>query len=129
MTARPRVTGTSPSFIVSDLPRSVDFYDRLGFGDASIWGDPPSFAMLHRGGFEIMLNLAEDDSTPHPNGPTGVWDLYVRITDVDAEITALQAAGVAIVRGPVTEFYKMREIDVLDPDGHRICFAQNCGVT
>ena len=125
MTARPRVIGTSPNFIVSDIRRSLDFYQRLGFEEPGVWGDPPAFAMLHRGNFEIMLNLARDGSRPHPNGPTGVWDLYVRVTDLDAEIAALQEGGVEIVRGPTTEFYNMREIDVLDPDGHRICFAQD----
>ena len=60
-----------------------------------------------------------------PNGPSGVWDMYVRVDDVAAELWALAAAGVAIDKGPTDLFYQMREIEVLDPDGHRICFAQD----
>jgi len=30
-----------------------------------------------------------------------------------------------IDRGPTDTFYQVREIDVLDPDGHRICIAQD----
>ena len=60
-----------------------------------------------------------------PNGPSGTWDLYLRVDDVAAEQQALAAAGVAIAKGPTDLFYAMREIEVLDPDGHRLCFAQD----
>jgi uncharacterized glyoxalase superfamily protein PhnB len=55
--------------------------------------------------------------------------MYVRVDDVAAELWALAAAGVAIDKGPTDLFYQMREIEVLDPDGHRICFAQDISVT
>jgi uncharacterized glyoxalase superfamily protein PhnB len=51
--------------------------------------------------------------------------VYVRVADVAAEIKALVAAGVKIERGPSDTFYSMREIEVLDPDGHRWCLGQD----
>lgn len=124
MTSRTRVNGTSANFIVSDLHRSLDFYKRLGFVAPGVWGDPPCFAMARRGDFEIMLH-ANKGPNPQPNGPHDIWDLYVRVTDLESEIAALKEGGVEIARGPCTQEYQMREIEVIDPDGHRICFAQD----
>lgn len=125
--ARPRALGTAPCFIVSELQRSIDFYGKLGFHEPGVWGEPPCFAMLNRDGFDLMLSLAEDPSHVRPNGPHMVWDLYVKVGDLAAEATALRRAGVEIVRGPERAFYDMIEIEVLDPDGHRVCFSQDVG--
>jgi hypothetical protein len=61
--------------------------------------------------------------TPRPNGTA--WDMHLRIADLAAEETALRAAGVAITRGPEPTEYGMIELEVRDPDGHRVCFGQD----
>jgi catechol 2,3-dioxygenase-like lactoylglutathione lyase family enzyme len=126
MSARSRVLATSPLLVVSDLQRSVDFYaEKLGFGDPAIHGKPPSFAMLNRDGFELMLSLQEKPGGVRANGPGGTWDVYMRVLNLAAEIEALTAAGVHLDKGPVDTFYEMREIEILDPDGHRWCLGQD----
>jgi catechol 2,3-dioxygenase-like lactoylglutathione lyase family enzyme len=125
MISRPRVLTVTPSLVVSDLQRSMDFYAKLGFVEPDVWGDPPRFAMLQRDGFELMLTLADGRDSVHPHGPTGVWDVYVRVVKIEDEIAALKAAGVTVDKGPADRVYEMREIEVLDPDGHRFCFAQD----
>src|SRR5262245_36410931 len=126
MAPRTRVLTSTPVLVVSDLKRSIDFYvKQLGFEEPSVWGDPPCFAMLNRNGFELMLSLVESEGGVRPNGPTGVWDVYLRVDDVAAEQAALEAAGAKIEKGPVDTFYDMREIEVVDPDGHRWCFGQD----
>jgi catechol 2,3-dioxygenase-like lactoylglutathione lyase family enzyme len=122
---RPRVLSSTPLLVVSDLQRALDFYAKLGVGSPDVWGEPPGFAMIHRDGFELMLSLAEGPGQVRPNGPHGAWDVYLRVTDVALEVLALAAAGVPIDKGPTDRFYEMREIEVVDPDGHRICFAQD----
>src|SRR5262249_29521042 len=89
-------------------------------GEVSVWGEPPCFAMMHRDGFELMLSLG--DSKPNGNG---VWDVYARLLDADSEMAVLTAAGVAIDKGPTDMFYDMREIEIVDPDGYRWCFAHD----
>jgi catechol 2,3-dioxygenase-like lactoylglutathione lyase family enzyme len=125
VTARARVTGMTPLLIVSDFQRSLAFYQRLGFREPDVWGDPPCFAMLHRDGFELMLSLVEGDAAPRPNGTSGVWDVYLRVTDLAAEQATLAQAGVDIDKGPKDAFYDMRELELVDPDGYRWCLAQN----
>ena len=47
------------------------------------------------------------------------------VTDLDAEIATLSELSVVIDRGPTITEYQMKEIEVVDPDGFRICLAQN----
>ena len=126
MTARPHLRSLTPLLLVADLQRSLDFYTgKLGFHDPGVYGEPPCFAMIHRDGLELMLQLAVGGVATRPNGRDDVWDLVLGVADVAGEQAVLTAAGVAIDRGPTDTFYAMREIEVLDPDGHRICFAQD----
>ena len=120
-----KIYTTTPLFVVADMQRSLDFYSKLGFTERSLWGEPTCFAMVRRGGFEIMLSLAESPDGVCPNGNSGIWDMYIRLADVAAEIAALAEAEVPLARGPEDAFYQMREIDILDPDGYRICLAQD----
>ncbi|HEX9104308.1 MAG TPA: VOC family protein [Polyangia bacterium] len=117
--SRPRLLATTTVLVVAELRRSLDFYGRLGFVEPATFGDPPTFAMMNRDGFDLMLSCG----TPRP--ATDAWALQLRIADLVAEEGALRAAGVAIDRGPVTTFYAMYELEVVDPDGYRICFAQD----
>jgi catechol 2,3-dioxygenase-like lactoylglutathione lyase family enzyme len=116
---------TSAVLVVSHLQRAIDFYAKLGFVEPATWGDPPTFGMMNRDGFDVMLSCSESGATLPVNASHGAWDLHLRIADVTAEEQALRAAGVAIDKGPTTTFYGMIEIEVLDPDGHRICFGQD----
>src|SRR5439155_20433097 len=119
---------TSPVFVVADLQRSVDFYCRvLGFGEPGIWGEPPCFAMVNRNLFDLMLSLATSPEQVRPNGPNGVWDMYLKVDDITAEQRAIQAAGVKLERGPEKTFYSIIEIEILDPDRYRICLGQEVG--
>lgn len=116
----------TPLFVVSNLQRSLDFYcQKLGFVDPNVHGDPPCFAMLNRDGFDLMLSLAGDRTRVHPHGVDGTWDMYISVADIAAEIAALESALVRPDKGPTDTFYGMREIEILDPDGHRICIAQD----
>lgn len=125
MPGRPRLRSLTPLLVVADLPRALAFFARLGFVDPAAHGEPPCFAMLNRDGLELMLQLPEVFGTARANGPSGSWDVYLKVDDLAAEQVALAAAGVAIRKGPVDTAYGMREIVVESPDGHRICLAQD----
>ena len=126
MSVRPHLRAVTPLLVVADLQRSIAFYrDCLGYADANAWGEPPCFAMTHRDGFDLMLSLAGNPVQVQPNGRHDVWDVYLKVDDLGAEIAALRAAGVTIVKGPTDTEYGMREIEIQDPDGHRICIAQD----
>lgn len=126
MPPRPRLRALTPLLVVADLQRALDFYTKkLGFRDPSVHGEPPCFAMLQRDGFDLMLSVAQSAEQLAPHGRHGTWDLYLHVADVARELEILHAAGVAIANGPRDAFYGMREIELVDPDGHRICIAED----
>jgi catechol 2,3-dioxygenase-like lactoylglutathione lyase family enzyme len=128
-TARPRLVASSTCLVVSDLARSVAFYcDKLGFAEPAMWGDPPTFAMANRDGFDIMLTAAATYDQIRPHGPEGIWDLYLRVEDVRGEVEALRAAGVAIDSDLTETEYDMLEIEILDPDGYRVAIGSDLPV-
>lgn len=122
---RARVVGVTPLIVVANLNRSIDFYqNKLGFREPSLWGQPPCFAMLNRDHFDVMLSLAESPEMVRPNGRQRIWDMYFKVNDISAEMAALEAAGVPLDRGPERTEYHIIEIEVIDPDGYRICIGQ-----
>jgi catechol 2,3-dioxygenase-like lactoylglutathione lyase family enzyme len=120
----------APYFIVNDVVASAEFYrDKLGFHYDRFWGDPPAFCMVRRGGITIMLSQFESKSTPNPNAlaqPGGEpWDAYVWIDDADSLHDEYKDKGVKIVRELCDQPYLMRDFDIEDCNGYRLCFGHN----
>lgn len=100
---------------VRDLEAARAFYKgKLGFTESS-FDAQTRWAKLERGGMEIGLAQGE----PEEDGGVA----HVDVADVKAIAEELRAAGVEI--GVVFELHgEMRLLDVFDPDGNRIQFAQ-----
>jgi catechol 2,3-dioxygenase-like lactoylglutathione lyase family enzyme len=116
-------TATNPILCVSDVEASIGYYvDRLGFALQFSWGEerePPSFAGVARDGFEVFLCL---DGQGRPGTWFAVW-----VDDVDALHAEYVERGADIRRAPVDLPWGVREMNVIDPDGHRIRFSTSSG--
>ena len=124
--SRRQVHSITPLFVVADVERSAAYYcDVLGFEDPSFFGTPAVFCMLNRDGHDLMLRKTAGANDITPNGRADAWDMYMKVADVAAEKDGIERAGGSIVAGPRDTFYEMREIEVIDPDGYRICLAQD----
>jgi catechol 2,3-dioxygenase-like lactoylglutathione lyase family enzyme len=101
---------------VRDFDASRDFYTRrLGFTETFLDADG-RWAKLERNGIEI--GLAEGE----PQGDDG-GVAHVDVGDVKAVAAELREDGVDV--GVVFELHgQMRLLDVFDPDGNRLQFAQ-----
>jgi predicted enzyme related to lactoylglutathione lyase len=122
----PIVTGISPVLLVADLERSVGFFgDQLGF-TCQLHGDPPNFATATRDGETILLSLADPSHSVVPNWQIveKMWDVYIRVDDVDAVYAEVQERGAAIDYAIYNAPHGFREFGVQDPDGHDIAFGQ-----
>jgi catechol 2,3-dioxygenase-like lactoylglutathione lyase family enzyme len=98
--------------VVSDLDRSVAFYERLGFGVAR-WGD---YVRLEgTNGMYIGMEQQRDDSRTGSS-----IELVVLVDDVDARFEALQAAGVTFDGRPQDQEWGARHVWLTDPDGNRL---------
>ena len=104
----------------SDLDRSRRFYrDALGlaiyreFGPAE---DPGVVFFLGQGLLEVSGRAAGS-----PGRSVMIW---IQVRDVRAEHARLAAAGVTVVREPVTEPWGLVEMWIEDPDGIRIVLVE-----
>jgi len=100
---------------VRDLDAARDFYTRkLGFSETYVDAEG-SWAKLEQNGMEVALAQGE----PQEDGGVA----HVDVTDVKATAEELRAGGVQV--GVVFELHgEMRLLDVFDPDGNRLQFAQ-----
>jgi catechol 2,3-dioxygenase-like lactoylglutathione lyase family enzyme len=101
---------------VRDLEAARAFYrEKLGFAESYV-GEDGSWARLQRGPMEIALAEGE----PETDGAVA----HVDVPDVKAEADRLRADGVDV--GVVFELHgEIRLLDVFDPDGNRIQFAED----
>ena len=100
---------------VRDLETARGFYkDKLGFTETFVDEDE-QWSKLERSGMEIGLAQGE------PQEEGGV--AHVDVEDVKVVAEQLRQAGVEV--GVVFELHgEMRILDVFDPDGNRLQFAQ-----
>ena len=100
---------------VRDLDAARAFYTgKLGFDETYVDSDG-SWAKLQRNGMEIGLAKGE----PQEDGGVA----HVDVADVKSVADQLRAEGVDV--GVVFELHgEMRLLDVFDPDGNRLQFAQ-----
>jgi catechol 2,3-dioxygenase-like lactoylglutathione lyase family enzyme len=123
----PRFSTVCPFFLVRDVLASARWYrDVLGF-QFSTWGEPPEFAIAFKDGVEVMLRQPNGSFEPRSNRTVEATspDAYFRIEEVEALHADLVSRKIAIRTPPITRFYKMREMEVTDPDGYVLCFAQD----
>jgi lactoylglutathione lyase len=124
MPAKSLVTGVAHIGIrVSNLETSCAFYGVLGFSHvAGPFEGQPVVILSHPAGVEINLiinappnakeNVLMDVPTKHP----GYTHVALSVSDLDAMVTELNAAGVPISDGPVRFPNGARAVFVRDPD-------------
>ena len=115
--------------LVEEVEPCVAFWtERLGFEKAAEVpdGDKLAFAMLQKGGLEVMYQSYASVEKDHPNpqelerkGPTF---LYIEVDDLAQTMAA--TAGAEVVMAERTTFYGSREFGIKDPAGHILTFAQ-----
>ena len=106
---------TTVWYHVRDLDAARAFYtQKLGFTE-TFHDEEGDWAKLERSGMEIGLAQGE----PQEDGGVA----HVDVDDVKAVAEAFRDAGVEV--GVVFELHnEMRLLDVFDPDGNRLQFAQ-----
>jgi catechol 2,3-dioxygenase-like lactoylglutathione lyase family enzyme len=105
----------------SDLDRSRRFYrDVLGLAIYREFGPPDD-----PGGGVLPRPRGLLEVSGHTAGPPGhsvmIW---MQVRDVHAEHARLAAAGVPVIRGPVTEPWGLTEMWIQDPDGIQIVLVE-----
>jgi hypothetical protein len=112
---RGRCLSVAPIMPTTDIERTVQHYERLGFTVNVV---ETGFAMAKRDEIELFFSLNPD----HDPRRTAAC-IYIRIEDADALNKEWAAAGVPGLREPRNTDYKMREFPHIDPDNNLILFG------
>ena len=117
-----------PQLFVSDIAASCDFFTRkLGFTVEFVYGEPPFYAQVKRGGAQIALRHVDrpvmDKIAVAMNADIDMLATSISVDDVSALYAEYQAAGVAFHQGLRTEEWGARTFIVRDPDGNLLLFA------
>ncbi len=118
----------SVRYMIDDVPAAVRFYTAvLGFRleqDAS-----PAFAAVSRDGVRLLLS-GEGSSGKRPLADgrrqvPGGWNrIHLQVTDLQAEVKRLRAAGVPFRTGEIVTGPGGAQIIIDDPSGNPIEFFQ-----
>jgi predicted enzyme related to lactoylglutathione lyase len=104
----------------ADLGRSRYFYrDVLGLAIYREFGPPDDPGVVFFLGAGLLEVSGHSDSAPGQS--VMIW---LQVRDVDAEHERLAAAGVRVLREPVTEPWGLTEMWIEDPDGVRIVLVE-----
>jgi catechol 2,3-dioxygenase-like lactoylglutathione lyase family enzyme len=108
-----------------DLPRSVAFYNRLGFRFAPLGADDRHVEAERAGGARLMLDDAAMleslwGAAPRPGNHAGFAVRFATPGEVDAAVAAVKGAGDTVATEAFDAPWGQRYAVVRDPDGYAI---------
>ena len=120
--------GAIPQLFVSDIAASCGFFTRkLGFAVEFVYGEPPFYAQVKRGGAQIALRHVDrdvmDTIAAAMKADVDMLAATISVDDVQALYREFQAAHVAFHQDLRTEEWGARTVIVRDPDGNLLLFA------
>jgi catechol 2,3-dioxygenase-like lactoylglutathione lyase family enzyme len=107
---------------VSDVERSVSFYEQLGL--EQIVASYPSYARFVCPDGDSTISLAalpDGESLPPPT-----ISVHFECDDLDGTVSDLKAGGIAFEQEPIDQPYLWREAILRDPDGN-VIFLYSAG--
>ena len=108
-------TALCPNILVSDIARSIKFYEGVGYKEVHRVNGPTGgavWAALEREGHRIFLEVAP------PGRKLGATvQFYLAVDDLTGEAQRLRSGSIEYL-GPEAKPYGMTEIAFHDPDGY-----------
>jgi catechol 2,3-dioxygenase-like lactoylglutathione lyase family enzyme len=121
--AVPAYSGLVPMLPVTDVPRTIAFYEQLGFRIGSTHTpdgeSAPVWAWLHNGQAHVMINRADGpvEATHHSAA------LWIYNSAVKAAHTMLESRGLEPSEIGYPPYNAGGEFHVHDPDGYAVFIA------
>jgi len=116
----------SPHLPTSDVSMMVDFYKRIGFSLAAepfVKDGTPVFALLALGDTRLRIEYWNFPNWEAYKEGFSITTLWIDTDSVDQVTKTLESAGISF-EGPSLENYGSKEIELFDPEGFRIIFAE-----
>ena len=123
--SRARLIAAEPQLFVSDIAAACAFFtQKLGFAVAFLYGEPPFYGQVTRGG--AALNLRHVDAPVFDREHRAREDLLsaaITVDDVAGLYKEFRFRGVAFHQPLRVEPWGARTFIVADPDGNLLLFA------
>lgn len=121
-TTQPRVTSFAPQFLVADLARSIDFYEKLGFTFGEPWEG--FYAIGELDGLELHLKEAPNsDAERKWRRDNEHLDAAAGVAGIEAFYDRCVANGTTILRPLAPTEWGTKDFYIEDPDGNVISFG------
>ena len=118
----PRMTSFAPQFLVDDLARSMDYYQRLGFTFGEPWDE--FYAIGARDGLELHLKEApKRDAERHCRRELEHLDAAAGVDGFEAFYAQCVASGATILKPLAATAWGTKDFYIEDPDGYIIAFG------
>ena len=119
---KPRVTSFAPQFLVDDLARSIEYYQKLGFTFGEPWEG--FYAIGHLDGLELHLKEAPKNHAERRHRRDNEHlDAAAGVDGIDAYFAQCVANGATILKPLTPTPWGTKDFYVEDPDGYIICFG------
>ena len=127
-----QIASVSPVLLVQDVFDTAEYYrDVLGFQFDQIYGEPPSFVIVQRGGARLMFRQPHEGAPQPANAaitPNFPGDVFVAVDDVEALAEELRGKHAEIMSGPTfRQIWNGKELEVRDCNGRVLVFGQGMG--
>ncbi|HSZ41439.1 MAG TPA: ankyrin repeat domain-containing protein [Trebonia sp.] len=116
-----RLFSVAPGMPTTDMARTIEHYQRLGFTFTAPGAEPPAesgFAIGRRDGVALHFAVKPE----HDPSRTATW-VYITVDDADELSAEFGASGASQGRVPRDTDYNMRELANIDPDGNMLLFG------
>jgi catechol 2,3-dioxygenase-like lactoylglutathione lyase family enzyme len=100
---------------VTDLDRSIKYYQSLGLKLIVSSGNPYARFELPEGNSTLSLHVVDDPPV------AGGVQIYFEVPDVVKRVGELEAAGIQFDTPATDQRWLWTEAWMTDPDGHRLC--------
>jgi predicted enzyme related to lactoylglutathione lyase len=116
-----KIKSLSPLLLVSDLPRSLQYYNRLGFETTFVYDD--FYAGIEEDGHTIHLKCSPPDTEKRESKQKHEHlDIAFTVEDIAQLHEAIKKLPVNIVQ-PLRQMPYGKEIYIADPDGNILGFV------
>ena len=118
----PHLTAFAPQFLVDDLARSIEYYERIGFRFGDPWGGFYAIGTLD--GFEVHLKASPKlQAERQHRRANDHLDAAAGVEGISAFYERCASNGVAIIKPLTATEWNTQDFYVEDPDGYIICFG------
>ena len=118
----PRLTSFAPQFLVTDLERSIAYYQELGFAFGEPWGG--FYAIGQRDGLELHLKEAPANPAERQYRRAHEHlDAAAGVDGIEAFYAHCVASGVTVLRPLMPTAWGTKDFYVEDPDGYITSFG------